>query len=459
MKKILSFILCIAMLAGVFTAFANETPITIKVNGVTVQCDAPPFIENGRTLVPLRAITEAMGCKVNYFADTQIIQIQNQIMGIGLKIGDANISKIIRADKNANETIVMDVAPKIVSDRTFVPARAITQAFGAEVGWDNDTRTVTIDLPFTNIDPLDANGLGKALKNTENGTKYGFIDVWGTQVIPVKYDEVTFDGTNYACISVDEAKWFKLDKNNVIQEEKSYDKIFKENDKFCGVKLADNCIVYINIENGEATGTYAEIKPFKDNVKVSKIVKEGKEGIIDNNTGKIIVPAIYEYVFITDGQYWAIKDEKGIMKGYILNSQDDGYTESPKYSNVMGFNVGYAVVQDTEGEFGYINENGVEVIKCKYNSADKFVIATNPYISKPNEDYFDLDGKGYLERICFTYPENVKKPDDDDFKKLAKVTKDGIEYYIDVAENKFVGTEVIEDGNGKITEYKISTTT
>ena len=45
---------------------------------------------------------------------------------------------------NPHTTITLDVPPQMVNNRTFVPLRAISEVFGATVGWDNDTRTVTI---------------------------------------------------------------------------------------------------------------------------------------------------------------------------------------------------------------------------------------------------------------------------------------------------------------------------
>ncbi len=45
----------------------------------------------------------------------------------------------------------IDVPPEIVSGRTFVPIRLVSETFGAEVGWDNATRTVTIKMDSTNV--------------------------------------------------------------------------------------------------------------------------------------------------------------------------------------------------------------------------------------------------------------------------------------------------------------------
>ena len=68
MKKVkYSFliILCMFLIVGTFTATAEEE-IKVFVNGKEVFFDAAPYAENGRTMVPLRAIAEVMGAQVSY---------------------------------------------------------------------------------------------------------------------------------------------------------------------------------------------------------------------------------------------------------------------------------------------------------------------------------------------------------------------------------------------------------
>lgn len=48
-------------------------------------------------------------------------------------------------------TVTMDVAPLIYQDRTFVPLRAVAQAFGGDVNFDNDSRVITIKLGSTTM--------------------------------------------------------------------------------------------------------------------------------------------------------------------------------------------------------------------------------------------------------------------------------------------------------------------
>ena len=47
--------------------------------------------------------------------------------------------------------LYFDVLPQITDSRTMIPVRAVAEAFGAEVGWDGDTETVTIVRPGTKI--------------------------------------------------------------------------------------------------------------------------------------------------------------------------------------------------------------------------------------------------------------------------------------------------------------------
>lgn len=117
----------------------REKEVFVVVDGNTLTgLDMPPVIIDSRTLVPLRAIFEAMGAEVRWNGDTQKITAvfddgDEVIMYIDNKAGTVN-----------GNAFRMDVAPKIINDRTMVPVRAIAEAVGADVGWEDSTRTVTI---------------------------------------------------------------------------------------------------------------------------------------------------------------------------------------------------------------------------------------------------------------------------------------------------------------------------
>ena len=119
----------IVLTAGSTLATVGNEPITL---------DAAPIIEQGVTLVPLRFIAEAFDSEVNWNGALQIITIVNKSHSIQLQIN----SKLVFIDNRKGNDL--DVAPKIVNGRTFVPIRFISEAFGAEVNWDGVMKTITI---------------------------------------------------------------------------------------------------------------------------------------------------------------------------------------------------------------------------------------------------------------------------------------------------------------------------
>jgi len=116
----------------------TATPsIKVILNGSQIQFDQPPIIDNGRTLVPIRAIVEAMGASVNWDAGSQTATIVKGTQTVKMQIGNASMT-------NNNTQTRLDVPPKIVGGRTLIPVRAISEAFGAKVVWDTAENAVYI---------------------------------------------------------------------------------------------------------------------------------------------------------------------------------------------------------------------------------------------------------------------------------------------------------------------------
>jgi thiol-disulfide isomerase/thioredoxin len=98
---------------------------------------AAPFIMGGRTMLPIRFISEAFGAKVEYDAKDKKIKIVYKDIQVDLQIGNT------QAFINQKEETI-DAPPIIRIGRTFVPLRFITEAFGAEITYKPEIRTVTI---------------------------------------------------------------------------------------------------------------------------------------------------------------------------------------------------------------------------------------------------------------------------------------------------------------------------
>ncbi len=118
----------------------NITPndITVILNEQKLDFAQPPVIENGTTLVPMRAIFEAMGASVEWNGETKSITAVKDDITINLTLNET------KAAVNNNE-ITLAVPAKLVNNSTMVPLRFISESLGAEVNWDGESRTITIN--------------------------------------------------------------------------------------------------------------------------------------------------------------------------------------------------------------------------------------------------------------------------------------------------------------------------
>ncbi len=141
MKKIVLFITVsvIMLMAFTTTSFA-QLPLRVVVNGNRVNFpDAEPFIDdNGRTQVPVRFVSEALGAEVGWEGSTKTVTISQRDKEIKIVIGKKDYT--INGEKS-----LMDTEALLKEDRTFVPIRFVSEGLGAKVDWDPAVRTVYID--------------------------------------------------------------------------------------------------------------------------------------------------------------------------------------------------------------------------------------------------------------------------------------------------------------------------
>ena len=110
---------------------------TYKNGSDTLTLDTPAYIKNGRTYLPVRAMGESLGAQVSWDEVTRTVTLKRGTDQVELVIGDYNI-KINGSYKT------MEVAPEIVGGRTMLPARYVTEAFGALISWNDKDREVVI---------------------------------------------------------------------------------------------------------------------------------------------------------------------------------------------------------------------------------------------------------------------------------------------------------------------------
>lgn len=157
MKKLASLLLAAMMMAScLFVPASAAADIHVTIDGkAVVWTDAKPFAdENNRTLVPLRAIGEAMGLEVTWDAEnkqavfTGTVTAENGLdlfskLSFPLNSKTAVTWQGIGTDGDSG-TIEMDTAAVAVDGRVYAPARALAEFFGYKVDWDSASSTVVI---------------------------------------------------------------------------------------------------------------------------------------------------------------------------------------------------------------------------------------------------------------------------------------------------------------------------
>lgn len=127
------------------SAAVKATPI-IKLDGTVLSfpTDGIPYInDNDRTMVSARFVTESMKCKVDWNEPNQLITITKGEKKIFLVIGQ-EWATVFDTTANTSTRKIFDTKAVLKGDRTFVPLRFISEAFGAGVAWDETNNAVII---------------------------------------------------------------------------------------------------------------------------------------------------------------------------------------------------------------------------------------------------------------------------------------------------------------------------
>ena len=128
------------------TALAKD--VNIVIDGEELNLDVAPQIIDGRVMVPIRGVLENLGALVKWDDETQTVSARKSSKTVSLEIGsnDVTLDKGETNDGGSakTETIQTDVAAQLVSDRTLVPLRVISEAMGYSVDWNDETYTVSI---------------------------------------------------------------------------------------------------------------------------------------------------------------------------------------------------------------------------------------------------------------------------------------------------------------------------
>ncbi|MED4584281.1 stalk domain-containing protein [Brevibacillus choshinensis] len=148
-KLWLSLSICVSSMVGLSVpASAAPTSTTILLDGYPLAFPTPPVIVKGTTMVPFRAISEAMGVDVQWDGATQTITAvqtsgqEHKTVKMTLKNPQISVN---------DQLVTLAVAPYETKGSTLIPLRFFSEQFGAQVSWNDATKTVSITSPARDL--------------------------------------------------------------------------------------------------------------------------------------------------------------------------------------------------------------------------------------------------------------------------------------------------------------------
>ena len=117
--------------------------LSVQLSGKTLTFpDVQPFFENGRTMVPFRAVAEALGAEVGYDSGTVSASLDGTVCRFA--IGGDTLTVSDRATGKVLKTVPLDVSPIEKDDRTCVPVRFLAESLGLTVEWDDGAQCAVL---------------------------------------------------------------------------------------------------------------------------------------------------------------------------------------------------------------------------------------------------------------------------------------------------------------------------
>ncbi|MUG89064.1 glycosyl hydrolase [Paenibacillus timonensis] len=149
MKPIGKILLATTLLAGGLFGMQPShseaaSSVRILLDGYPLAFSGEPMIVSGTTLVPFRSISEALGITVTWNQASKTI---TAVKGTGAEAIHVQLTLNSKTAKVNNTSIPLAVAPRSVGGNTLIPLSFFSQQFGAQVGWDQTSKTVSIASP------------------------------------------------------------------------------------------------------------------------------------------------------------------------------------------------------------------------------------------------------------------------------------------------------------------------
>ena len=184
-KRFVSILLILIFTVSLLPVSASPNEIRVVIEGQEVNFPAqPPVIVDGRTLVPVRGVFEALGFDVDWNPDTRTAYLTNAGYNVVISIGSD-----LFTTNDVEHTL--DVPAEIIGGSTMLPLRAVLESVGYELEWDEAARTITIAYASAarqdNIPPGYIM-IGRERFSTElTELTLGYINLSDEDIIPLRY--------------------------------------------------------------------------------------------------------------------------------------------------------------------------------------------------------------------------------------------------------------------------------
>ncbi|MBR4173351.1 MAG: copper amine oxidase N-terminal domain-containing protein [Clostridia bacterium] len=138
MKRLFCVLLAVLCILAGGAAYGQEGEIKVEFEKKTLVFNSSPIIDNGRTLVQIRPIAEAMGLTIEYEPLNKTVILCDGKTETRFSVG----SEILYVN-GKKQNMGVKMASK--DDYTFIPIRFLVEPFGYEIAYDADTKTVSVD--------------------------------------------------------------------------------------------------------------------------------------------------------------------------------------------------------------------------------------------------------------------------------------------------------------------------
>lgn len=127
-------------------ASASDNKVKVLINGKSLGSETPAYIVNNRTMIPLRAVSEGFGARVQWNEENKTVDIFKDNKTVRLYVNNRLVcySEDNLLGNSMSRYDVSDVAPIIINNSTYVPLKLIGNALGLDAAWNEAKREVTV---------------------------------------------------------------------------------------------------------------------------------------------------------------------------------------------------------------------------------------------------------------------------------------------------------------------------